>query len=422
MNGYDVVVVGAGAAGLMAARELSKAGKKVLVLEARDRVGGRIYPLPEAEWGYSAQGGAEFIHGEAPVTRTLAKEAGLTVNTSGEWWSVRDGAPQRLGGPVLHNPLLKERLNTLTKDITVAEFFNTYFAEKQYEPLRDSIYKRVENYYAGNPIQSSAFALRDEINEPESGENSRIKEGYGALVKHLAEQCTAQGVTLLLEKRVTTIELHGEGVYVACADDSRHEAHKAIVTVPLPLLEGIAFSPAIPHKLEAASNIGFGSALKILLKFKTRWWKGARGQDFEKLSFMHASGAIAAWWTQYPDLNPTLTGWVGGPQARVLSAQSDQELEVLVLDSLAKIFDVSVETLRAQLLTLQVMKWDNDPYAKGAYSYSTPKSTEAVEELSRPVDEKVFFAGEAVYKGSASATVEAALASGLRAAQKILKN
>src|SRR3990167_2674868 len=95
----DVVIIGAGAAGLMAARELSKAGKKVLILEARDRIGGRIYPLPESEWGYGAQGGAELVHGEAPVTRNLAAEAGLTITPLGEWWSVRDGKPKKLEGP-----------------------------------------------------------------------------------------------------------------------------------------------------------------------------------------------------------------------------------------------------------------------------------------------------------------------------------
>src|SRR5688572_4373254 len=88
----DIIVIGAGAAGLMAARKLSKAGKKVIILEARDRIGGRIYSLSEEEFGYPAQGGAEFIHGDAPVIRGLMEEAGLNfVNMDGgEIWSLRN--------------------------------------------------------------------------------------------------------------------------------------------------------------------------------------------------------------------------------------------------------------------------------------------------------------------------------------------
>src|SRR5213596_2888333 len=87
------VVVGAGAAGLMAARELARAGKRVTILEARDRCGGRIYPLPIEEFGYPAEGGPEFVHGAAPVTRALMREAGLALKPrGGTRWSTRTGA------------------------------------------------------------------------------------------------------------------------------------------------------------------------------------------------------------------------------------------------------------------------------------------------------------------------------------------
>ena len=88
----NIIVVGAGAAGLIAARELGRAGKKVTILEARDRCGGRIHPLPSAEFGYPAEGGAEFVHGKAPMTRRLLGEAGLsTLRIKGARWSVEKG-------------------------------------------------------------------------------------------------------------------------------------------------------------------------------------------------------------------------------------------------------------------------------------------------------------------------------------------
>src|SRR5580765_1559176 len=86
------IVIGAGAAGLMTARELARAGKRVTILEARDRCGGRIYPLPPKEFGYPAEGGPEFVHGAAPVTRALMREAGLSLAPrGGTRWSVRSG-------------------------------------------------------------------------------------------------------------------------------------------------------------------------------------------------------------------------------------------------------------------------------------------------------------------------------------------
>src|SRR3979411_1388531 len=89
---HHIVVIGAGAAGLMAARELARAGERGTILEARDRYGGRIHPLSSADFGYPAEGGAEFVHGEAPVTHGLLREAGLSLlPLHGTQWTVEDG-------------------------------------------------------------------------------------------------------------------------------------------------------------------------------------------------------------------------------------------------------------------------------------------------------------------------------------------
>src|ERR1700716_1088579 len=131
------IVVGAGAAGLKTARELARAGKRATVLEARDRCGGRIYPLPAEEFGYPAEGGAEFVHGAATVTRTLMREAGLSLSPrAGTRWSTRIGALLPDESSLPHAGRFHKALREVDADLPIAEFLETHFAEPQYDRLR----------------------------------------------------------------------------------------------------------------------------------------------------------------------------------------------------------------------------------------------------------------------------------------------
>jgi monoamine oxidase len=157
------VVVGAGAAGLMTARELACAGKRVTILEARDRCGGRIYPLPAQECGYPAEGGAEFVHGAAPVTRALMREAGLSLAPrGGTRWSIRTGALSPAEPSLPHADRFYQALRQVKADLPIAEFLETQFADPRYDELRRSITRTVEGYDAADPRRASTLALRDE--------------------------------------------------------------------------------------------------------------------------------------------------------------------------------------------------------------------------------------------------------------------
>src|SRR5215472_17952890 len=163
LSNSHFLIVGAGAAGLMAARELARSNKKVTVLEARDRCGGRIYPLPAQQFGYPAEGGAEFVHGAAPVTRALMREAGLSLlPMKGTRWDARNGAFSPNESRLAHAALLHRALSELKTDLPVAEFLKTHFASQQYADLRDAIKRMVEGYDAADPDRASTFAFRDE--------------------------------------------------------------------------------------------------------------------------------------------------------------------------------------------------------------------------------------------------------------------
>src|SRR3954465_3213626 len=184
------VVVGAGAAGLMAARELARAGKRGTILEARDRCGGRISPLPADEFGYPAEGGPEFVHGAATVTRSVMREAGLSLlPRAGTRWSVRTGALSPADYSPPHEDRFYQALREVKTDLPIAEFLEMHFSDRRYDELRRSITRTVEGYDAADPRRASTLALRAEWMARDDGQHGRITEGYGAMIAYLAFEC-----------------------------------------------------------------------------------------------------------------------------------------------------------------------------------------------------------------------------------------
>jgi monoamine oxidase len=417
----DILVVGAGAAGLMTARELARAGKQVTILEARDRCGGRIYPLPAQEFGYPAEGGAEFVHGAATVTRALMRESQLSLMPSGgQRWSARTGKllPNEFSVP--HMCRFYQVLSEVKADLPIAEFLETHFADRRYDKMRRSVTRTVEGYDAADPGRASTLALRDEWMARDDGPHGRIAKGYGALIEYLLSECRKHGAALHLGAAVTAIDEARGRVAVRCHHGATFEADAAVLTVPPPLLSEIALPPAARKRVAANADIGFGNVVKILFRFATTWWADHGGQDLSDLSFLLSNATVPTWWTQYPDGNPVLTGWLAGPKADRVSSLAEAELVDMGLASLGEIFDLTADRIRKNLVAARAINWGNDPFARGAYSYATPKTREAQSMLKKTNDDAVFFSGEALYTGPDMGTVEAALASAQETAQTIL--
>ena len=334
-----IVIVGAGSAGLMAARELARAGKRVTILEARDRCGGRIQSLSVGDAGRRAEGGAEFVHGEAPVTLGLLREARLEVlPIEGTAWTVEEGRfSTRAQDP--HMPEFHRVLQRLQEDLPIAEFLRCHFAGSEYGELRRAIERTVESYDAADPERASTLALRDEWMHGGRSMQVRISGGYGALVDFLVAACRDHDGSIRLGAVAKAIENGpGDGPFVRCANGDVYAGDVVILTVPLPLLRKIEFPGAVRQKVEVAvGGIGFGNVIKMLLGFRTRWWTD-RGPGLGDLSFLLSDRKIPVWWTQFPDEASLLTGWFGGPKTEAFASLDEDQLIDAGLGSLADIF------------------------------------------------------------------------------------
>lgn len=432
MSKFDIIIIGAGASGLMAARELTKAGQKVAVLEARNRIGGRIYTHKAAGFSLPVEAGAEFMHGNLPVTQAVLKEAGISLlEMKGKTYQVKHGKLQQSDEFIEDYQKLIEKLNDLQEDISLAEFLEKKFNEEQYAALRESVTKFAEGYDAADIQRLSAQALHDELQSGGATDTYLPEGGYSQLINFLADEAQVAGCVIHLSRTVQEVQWQAGQVEILCGKGESFIASKVLVTVPLGVLLSepgskghICFSPGLPEKSAALKTLGFGPVIKILLEFKINFW---RNDEFKQhvcqlpdLSFLFSDATPApTWWTRFPDKVPLLTGWIAGPQAKQHQDSSENQTIIKALESLAYIFDTDINFLQEQLIAKQVVNWITDPFARGAYAYATVASKEAREVLTQPEQNTIFFAGEALYQGEAMGTVEAALTSGLNAARQL---
>jgi monoamine oxidase len=424
----DVIIIGAGASGLAAAYELSLVNKKIIVLEARDRLGGRIHSIKDKRFKGIIEAGAEFIHGKLPVTLELLKKAGIKYHSAeGKMLEIENGQLKKSDVFMDWNKLMKQ-LQALEEDISIKEFLEQNFPDKKDKHLKESVLKFVEGYDAADTAKASSFALREEWEKEDDNHQERIDRGYAELISFLADETIKRGNEILLSHIVTSVNWEKGDVTVITDNQQRFTASKVLITLPLGVWQAegeeghVSFIPELLEKKIAAKKMGYGAVIKINFQFQNQFWEQETGNKIQDAGFIFSDYNIPTWWTQHPIKNGMLTGWMAGPKALELKNAGNEEILNEALKTLAYIFKVDESFIKEKMVGHYITNWTADPFTRGAYSYATLDTHWAKKLLSEPMEQTLYFGGEALYEGRETGTVEGALANGIQVAQKMISD
>jgi monoamine oxidase len=412
----DVLILGAGLAGLTAAKRLADAGVRVRILEARERTGGRVHTLFDSASGKPIESGAEFVHGDLPDLDDAIHQSGATtLQVKDQHHVFVDGAVRELDFSSIWQPISDglDRYNGV--DISFSHFMNEHCANLS-ELDRALARSYVEGFNAADAEEVSVHWLRL-TDAAVGGTPKRIVEGYSKITEWLVNTFHARGGHLVFGSPVNEISWERGHVAVQTSTQS-FIADRAIVTLPLGVLcqpEQVRFLPDIPERKDLWRRLKAGSVVKAVFCFRDRAWS----TDF---SFLHTPGAIfETWWArEFPDLT-VLTGWIGGPRASKASLLAHARLLETSMAVLGSALNVAQRDLLKSLRDWYVFDWQADPFSRGAYMYVPVGQCHVPAALAEPLADTLFFAGEATSSQFAG-TVAGAMATGMRAANLLLQS
>ncbi len=443
-----VIVIGAGMAGIMAARTLHDAGVDVTVLEARERVGGRTHT--DHSLGSSVDMGAAWIHGLdgnplTPLAQKLGVEHGYTDFLNRSMTAVQ--AYDENGTPLDQAEYAAGQLHALAGWYLAAGSL-LYDAPKQARSLKEwldyglpkpkGLSKSAENGYRYQSRISTEYVCAADAHEIDwelterqvrltGGDHLLYGGGYNVITDHLAD-----GLDIRTGCPVTRIACGENGITVTILGEdvsgfsnpetqSREEVcSRVIVTVPLGVLKSgaITFDPPLPaEKTDAIERIGFGNYEKLALRFDKFYWP-REPQRFNYMSTGDMS-LFHAWLNigHYTG-EPIIVSYHAGKRARYLNQLNDGELVERTVETMQQMFGGDIPTPISYART----RWQHDPFSQGSYSFDQiGQRAEDRQTLAQSVGERLFFAGEATHPHFHS-TVHGAYETGVRAAREILEN
>jgi len=435
LTDIDVIVIGAGVAGLCAAHELARAGLRVELLEARDRVGGRIWSLHQNDGTPPVEMGAEFVHGKPPEIFNLACLAHMNIaRVSGEMWRKRNGRLEQDNAFFAEVETILAKMHRGERDRSFQEFLDACCPQDS-EAKRWAL-QYVQGFHAAHPERIGVWGLLegDAASDDIDGDAQfRVLNGYHTLVDHLHGQLArSERCRVRLHAIVKRVEWKRGAVAVELASGERLHAMKAVITLPLGVFksDAVTFTPALAAKQHALGHLEMGAVIRVTLVFRERFWehaKDATGKPLADLGFLFSEEKwFPTWWSQLPARTPVLTAWSAGPRGEANSGLGHDAVAARALDSLANILAVPNSGIdRAKLDTLFVAAhthdWQSDPFARGGYSYVAAGGDGSERELAAPLEDTLFFAGEAANFEGHNGTVNGAMMTADRVAREILE-
>lgn len=429
MDHFDTIVIGAGVAGLTAARLLTKAGRRVVVLEARDRVGGRV--TTDRRFGLVTDMGASWIHGIADSPVAAAAEAfdmrtaeftvgGYQPDSRPIAYYGPDGARLSDAAAQAHIDDIHAVDATLLdvvaasdpdasyRDVTEEALAAQQWDEERTQRVREYLEHRAEEQYGAWIEDLAAHGLDDDVIE---GDEVVFPDGYDRLPRTLAE-----GLDIRLIHVVSRVQWSAERVAVA-TDHGVFSADRVVITVPVGVLQSGDFviEPPLPEPVAGAlSRLTMNAFEKVFLRFANRFWD-------DGVYAIRQQGPEARWWHSWYDLTPlhdvpTLLTFAAGPAAVETRDWPEDRIVESVLAQLRRLYGDRVEAPTH----VHITDWQDDPFAHGSYAYMMRGSTTSDhDDLATPVGGVLHLAGEATWTDD-PATVTAAMLSGHRAAENVL--
>ena len=423
----DVVVIGGGLAGLAAAQRLVEAGVTVTLLEARGRLGGRVYTEQPSDESAPLDLGAEWLGAKGELHDLMANAGARLVEADGrQVVRTADGWKDASKLHAKARRLIKRMEEADGPDRALDVALADCCGENALVEGRDHLTRYVEGFHAADPgLLSVRWLAEVERTEPAEASDLRVAEGAGLAVDVL-RRSVERRCEIRLNTLARSIAWRPGSIELQTASGSSVRASAAIVTVPLPLLDppadeaaALRFTPRLDDKLAAARLLHMGQVVKVVLGFRRPFWRSIDG--LEDAQFIHAFGRpLPTWWMPLDPEVPRLTGWAGGPYAARLAGKSPEAIEELAVRSLSDALGLTSGDVAPLLEGFHFHDWTADPLTRGAYTYVGVGGSEAYRTLAAPVANTLFFAGEATCGGGHNATMEGALRSGRRAAAELL--